>query len=291
MTTTTNVSQVKLNIMTQEQYDGANINQSEFYMITDGASSVDSANRDLSNLTSTGSDHFVTKDTAQTITKAKTFQDDGKYLIAQNTTVAKNAVPTTGTYDIGGMIFKTNEDFVNGYVSNYIDKAGSHCIGICAISDTSGSSVSSSVTVAVSSSGTPLALAPTPSSATANDTQIATTAWVRNHRCTTKATTTSSASVDKPAYVVTNYKSGKSWYRVWSDGWIEQGGEISDSVVSGNITFLKAFTDANYTACATYKYNGAVGSSSRQVSLYPTSSTQLYYNKSDRALSWYACGY
>ena len=35
MTTTTNVAQVKLNIMTQQQYDSATKNSSELYMITD----------------------------------------------------------------------------------------------------------------------------------------------------------------------------------------------------------------------------------------------------------------
>lgn len=35
--------------------------------------------------------------------------------------------------------------------------------------------------------------------------------------CTTKATTTSSASSTNPAVVVTNYVNGTEWYRVWSD--------------------------------------------------------------------------
>lgn len=92
--------------------------------------------------------------------------------------------------------------------------------------------------------------APTPTSATDNSTKVATTEWVRNHRCTTAATTTSSASADAPAYIVQNYKSGQRWYRVWSDGWIEQGGYVSGrSTQSTNksITFLKAFVDTNYT--------------------------------------------
>ena len=46
-----------------------------------------------------------------------------------------------------------------------------------------------------------------------------------NTICTAKATTTSTASSAIPAVIVQNYKNGSSWYRVWSDGWIEQGGE------------------------------------------------------------------
>lgn len=37
MTTTTNVQQVKLNIMTQSQYDSATKNPTELYMVTDAS--------------------------------------------------------------------------------------------------------------------------------------------------------------------------------------------------------------------------------------------------------------
>lgn len=30
-------------------------------------------------------------------------------------------------------------------------------------------------------------------------------------------------------YVKETWKSGESWYRVWKDGWVEQGGVISDT--------------------------------------------------------------
>lgn len=47
--------------------------------------------------------------------------------------------------------------------------------------------------------------------------------------------------------VVETYTNGSSWYRVWSDGWCEQGGELSNSGTdTKQITFLKAFTDTNY---------------------------------------------
>lgn len=48
-------------------------------------------------------------------------------------------------------------------------------------------------------------------------------------------------------YLVESYKNGASWYRVYSDGWCEQGGT---SGLGGyglqTITFLKPFSDANY---------------------------------------------
>lgn len=64
--------------------------------------------------------------------------------------------------------------------------------------------------------------------------------------CTTKATTTSSASSTKPAVVVENYVNGTSWYRVWSDGWIEQGDRVTTKGAN-SITFLKPYTTTNYT--------------------------------------------
>ena len=111
--------------------------------------------------------------------------------------------------------------------------------------------VSSSVKAYVDRNGTAYATCPTPSSATDNSSKIATTSWVRNHRATTKATTTSSASVDAPAYVVQNYKSGTNWYRVWSDGWIEQGGQLTPATAGTEVTLLKAFSDTNYSVQAT----------------------------------------
>ena len=51
------------------------------------------------------------------------------------------------------------------------------------------------------------------------------------------ATSVGGASTTKPAMVVTTYKSGTNWYRVWSDGTLEQGGVASRT---GTITFLKA---------------------------------------------------
>ena len=47
-------------------------------------------------------------------------------------------------------------------------------------------------------------------------------------------------------HIVETYSSGTSWYRLWSDGWLEQGGRIkptSTSVVTYPITFLKSYSD------------------------------------------------
>ena len=45
--------------------------------------------------------------------------------------------------------------------------------------------------------------------------------------------------------VVETYQNGTSWYRVWSDGWCEQGGYSTSSNVT--ITLLKTYANTNYT--------------------------------------------
>lgn len=46
------------------------------------------------------------------------------------------------------------------------------------------------------------------------------------------------------AYIKETWVSGKSWCRVWSDGWKEQGGYVTSS---STVTFHKAFSNTNYT--------------------------------------------
>ena len=73
-----------------------------------------------------------------------------------------------------------------------------------------------------------------------------------NTICTTSATTTSTASSERPAVVIENYKNGYSWYRIWSDGWIEQGGVIdTSSSVTGTLKFLKPYSTSYYTVSLT----------------------------------------
>lgn len=44
--------------------------------------------------------------------------------------------------------------------------------------------------------------------------------------------------------IVETYSNGTSWYRVYSDGWCEQGGSFMAS--STTITFLQEFVNTNY---------------------------------------------
>lgn len=120
-------------------------------------------------------------------------------------------------------------------------------------------------------------------------------------KATTPATTRSTASDGKIAAVVQNYRNGTSWYRVWSDGWIEQGGYLANTAnnYSGTkftITFLKPFKNTNYCFMRTDKYarpanmtypnlNGTYNTKSTNKITLPGDGT---YNS---GLDWYACGY
>jgi len=47
--------------------------------------------------------------------------------------------------------------------------------------------------------------------------------------------------------VIETYSSGTDWYRVWSDGWCEQGGYItSTNNTAQNINLLKSYANTNY---------------------------------------------
>lgn len=101
------------------------------------------------------------------------------------------------------------------------------------------------------------------------------------------------------SYIVETYVNGHSWYRVWSDGFKEQGGyQASGSVFADvTVTFLKPFSDANYTFLRNIKRNpaktdGAVGGWTGYTSKTATSVTFINEASSyGLGSSWYACGY
>ena len=53
------------------------------------------------------------------------------------------------------------------------------------------------------------------------------------------------------ATVVQSYVNNSGWYRLWSDGWLEQGYIVIPNDTYVTVTFLKAFANTNYTIQAT----------------------------------------
>ena len=89
--------------------------------------------------------------------------------------------------------------------------------------------------------------------------------------------------------IIETWSEGTEWYRVWSDGWIEQGGYMPAGI-SDTITFIKPFTNTEYFSVFTpYKNMGShivyiKSKYNDRISIYNADSKE-------NPISWYACGY
>ena len=97
----------------------------------------------------------------------------------------------------------------------------------------------------------------------------------------------------KTAYIVETYSNSTSWYRVYSDGWCEQGGATTARDVT--VTFLKPFI-GNYDIVANTIY--ASFGSDYELGIMKVSSSQarLYIDyggtyTANSGTNWRACGY
>ncbi len=105
------------------------------------------------------------------------------------------------------------------------------------------------------------------------------------------------------SYVTTTWKNGTSWYRVYSDGWIEQGGiytHTSTSPYNAVVSFAKAFTTTPLTVIRTHYSDGSSANlGTAQANTYSgidtISTTQFAFRAIGSGTSkksmWYACGY
>ena len=85
------------------------------------------------------------------------------------------------------------------------------------------------------------------------------------------------------AYIKEKYSDGNgNWYRVWSDGWVEQGGTYPAAHTA--VTFLKPFANTNYTFIISGNMN-AGNKTTTSISFDPN-----FTVASKAAGYWYACG-
>lgn len=100
--------------------------------------------------------------------------------------------------------------------------------------------------------------------------------------------------IGEVAVVVESYKNGSSWYKVYSDGWIEQGGTVSVTSAGQALTYLKAFSNTDYTIVS-----GGAGATAQygNTNCYNRTATGCALWTSDDAsfnagvIAWRACGY
>lgn len=87
--------------------------------------------------------------------------------------------------------------------------------------------------------------------------------------------------------IVETYKNGDSWYRVWSDGWVEQGGLKGANTTT--IYFLKPFKDYSYYLNILCIRNERTSGGYQWVS--GRSPDRAVFLLNEEAGFWYACGY
>ena len=97
------------------------------------------------------------------------------------------------------------------------------------------------------------------------------------------------------ATIVASGKNTSSWYRVFSDGWIEQGGIFAGGSANNTktVTFPRAFTTAN---CIMTTIVTTRGGASHDGEIFVRSKTLTSFVAGSRLndasyYMWYACGY
>lgn len=97
---------------------------------------------------------------------------------------------------------------------------------------------------------------------------------------------------DSTVHITETWKStdGGSWYRKWSDGFIEQGGRITSPTTT--ISLHTAFTTTNYTI--TTSQRGSASANISRVSITDRTTSKFTLERCDSVMlpiSWHACGY
>ena len=104
---------------------------------------------------------------------------------------------------------------------------------------------------------------------------------------TTNGTSTSWATVSS-AVITETYSNGTSWYRVYSDGWCEQGGRgATGSGQSGTIALLKTYADTNYSCLISASQSNSVS----VVAITGRTSSTVTVAWPEYISDWIAAGY
>ena len=90
-------------------------------------------------------------------------------------------------------------------------------------------------------------------------------------------------------YITETYVNGTSWYRVWSNGFIEQGANVAVSDI-GSLSFPRKFTTTNYTIVSADEGRNAAGN----LGILTRTVSGVDYDNSNQGahiLNYYVCGY
>lgn len=109
---------------------------------------------------------------------------------------------------------------------------------------------------------------------------------------TTDGTDASWVDTDTIYPVVETYVNGTDWYRVYSDGWVEQGGQLSSlGTTAVTVTLLKPFADTNYTITSCGHVNSTTGQYGYVRDAPTTTTIKFKGTGTVDKFYWMACGY
>lgn len=102
-------------------------------------------------------------------------------------------------------------------------------------------------------------------------------------------------------YIKETWVSGTSWYRIWSDGWIEQGGKYTRASAtnwSTTITLFKPYKNTNYNISISSAglAGDKLGEHGENIENVTTTSFAYYFytgasGDGTTSFYWVACGY
>lgn len=107
---------------------------------------------------------------------------------------------------------------------------------------------------------------------------------------------TRATDLEARRYVKTSYRSGTTWYRRYSDGWVEQGGQSTMNEVSAPlITLTLTMANTNYFCGITQTTVGTASDSEMGVGVAPYSTRQIqafchYINPNTTTIKWIVIG-
>ena len=90
-------------------------------------------------------------------------------------------------------------------------------------------------------------------------------------------------------HIIESYQNGQSWYRVWSDGWCEQGGITNFEGTNKEVLFLKPYRDVNYTVTMALGVQNDTGIWGSEIACWDRTATGFTTRRAN--VLWHACGY
>ena len=93
-------------------------------------------------------------------------------------------------------------------------------------------------------------------------------------------------------HIVETYVNGASWYRVYSDGWCEQGGSLmAKAGTNTSVSLLKEYANTNYQVQLTYNQTETGATNGTQSAVNLKTTTSFAIGSQGGQTAWFAYGY